>query len=435
MTTTQLPDTASAVLDFARSRRRLADRAEAELLEAAAAWADLHSVDSIVEAATYSVRTFGDTAIPVAGPGAPLVAEFAVAEFAAGLRLPTEAGKRLIGEALELRHRLPRLWHRVLSGDLPVWRARRVAAETVFLDAEAAAFVERHIAGVAHKIRPAELDRLVAEAIARCMPEEAERRRLAAADGRHFDIDHHQVSFQGTSQVHGELDVADALDLESAIRQGAARLADLGSSDSLDVRRSVAAGELARRQLALDLESPDRGATSVAPRTDRKPRQAVLHLHLSAAAVQHPDDFHVGRVDNTHGIVSAEQIRAWCGNPDTQITVKPVIDLADCVPVGAYEVPDRLVTQVALRDLTCVFPWCSRPARGCDTDHVISDATGGETSSDNLAPLCRRHHRLKTFGGWTYTMLEPGSCLWTSPHGLQFLRDHQGTLDVSHDRR
>ena len=32
-------------------------------------------------------------------------------------------------------------------------------------------------------------------------------------------------------------------------------------------------------------------------------------------------------------------------------------------------------------------------------------------------------------------MLEPGSFLWSSPHGYQFLRDHQGTLDVSRDRR
>jgi hypothetical protein len=50
-------------------------------------------------------------------------------------------------------------------------------------------------------------------------------------------------------------------------------------------------------------------------------------------------------------------------------------------------------------------------------------------------PVCRRHHRLKTHSPWTYTVLEPGSFLWTSPHGYQFLRDHEGTLDVTGDRR
>ena len=82
-----------------------------------------------------------------------------------------------------------------------------------------------------------------------------------------------------------------------------------------------------------------------------------------------------------------------------------------------------------------MFPWCTRPARRADADHVVPYEAGGETASDNIAPLCRRHHRLKTHTTWTYTMLEPGSFLWSSPHGYQFLRDTQGTLDVSRDRR
>jgi hypothetical protein len=32
-------------------------------------------------------------------------------------------------------------------------------------------------------------------------------------------------------------------------------------------------------------------------------------------------------------------------------------------------------------------------------------------------------------------VLDPGTYLWTSPHGYQFLRDLSGTLDVSPDRR
>jgi hypothetical protein len=51
---------------------------------------------------------------------------------------------------------------------------------------------------VAHKIRPAALDRLVEEAIARHMPEGAEATRRQAADGRHVVVDHQQVSFAGS---------------------------------------------------------------------------------------------------------------------------------------------------------------------------------------------------------------------------------------------
>ena len=42
------------------------------------------------------------------------------------------------------------------------------------------------------------------------MPEEAERRRRAAADGRCFDVETRDPSLAGTAQVWGELDLADA---------------------------------------------------------------------------------------------------------------------------------------------------------------------------------------------------------------------------------
>ena len=259
-------DSAAAVLAAVREDRAVVDAGEAEMLQAAVAWAAMHSVDSLDAAAT--VRDHGETGVPVAGPGAPLVGEFCVSEFAAAIGLPTEIGKDYLGEAVEIRYRLRRVWARVVHGDLPAWRARRVARATIALSMEAAGFVDNHVAHVAHKIRPAQLDRLVEEAIGRFMPEEADRRRRQAADGRCFTIDTRQPSLQGTSTVYGELDLADALDLNAAVTAGAQALADLGSTDSLDVRRAVAVGDLARRQLTLDLNTdapedatPDGAAT------------------------------------------------------------------------------------------------------------------------------------------------------------------------------
>ena len=158
-------------------------------------------------------------------------------------------------------------------------------------------------------------------------------------------------------------------------------------------------------------------------------------MHLTDTAITGTSgSLELARVENQRRILTADQIRTWCANPDTEVIVKPVIDLNEHIHVEGYEVPDRLREQVTLRDHTCVFPWCTRSARKTDADHVIPYAEGGTTSSDNIAPLCRRHHRLKTHSAWTYTMLEPGSFLWSSPHGYQFLRDHHGTLDVSRDR-
>ncbi|MBO9524069.1 MAG: HNH endonuclease, partial [Nocardioidaceae bacterium] len=80
---------------------------------------------------------------------------------------------------------------------------------------------------------------------------------------------------------------------------------------------------------------------------------------------------------------------------------------------------------------TCVHPYCTKNARWADLDHIIEWTLGGRTDTWNLAPLCRSHHRNKTFSSWTYTMIEPGCYLWRSPLGQVYLRDGSGTRDLT----
>ena len=157
----------------------------------------------------------------------------------------------------------------------------------------------------------------------------------------------------------------------------------------------------------------------------------VLHVHLEHAAVLGAGG--LARVQEAAGPVTAEQVRAWCGNPDTQVTVQPVLDLADHLHVDSYEASARLKLQTQLRDRTCVFPFCLRPAQRCDCEHRVPHHDDGPTCSCNLAPCCRRHHRAKTIGGWSYLTVEPGTYLWRSPLGYHYVRDHTGTLDVTPD--
>ena len=451
-------DAPAEVLAFARERRAVADRAEADLLQAAVVWADQHPAESLEAAEVFRssgyAGGFGDTAVPLAGPGAPLVAEFSVAEFAAAVGLSTEAGKRYVGHAVELRYRLTKLWKRVVNGDLPAWKARRAAEQTIShaLTSEAAAFVDAHVAPVAHKIRTAALDRLVEEAIARFMPETAEEIRHRAADGRHFTIDHDQVSFAGTSLIHGELDLADALDLDQAVGRPRRRSSETWAAPN----RLTCGGRWPSGSWPAASSPSTSPPTTPIPPTLRWLRKAPWRLSRnpgtspgarspSTSTCTSPrSKAPAGSAGWRTPAASSPPTRSAPGaaTPTRRVTVKPVIDLADHVHVDAYEVPDRIAEPVALRDVTCVFPWCSRPARrlrpdqhGCDCDHVVPHTKGGATCTCQLAPLCRRHHRLKTHGGWTYTILEPGSYLWSSPHGYQFLRDHTGTLDVSRDRR
>ncbi len=161
---------AREVLDLARSQQRAEDAAAARKLQAAVLWADLHPAGSIHPVASWSLPGI-EHEEAIAGPGCPTVAEFCVAELGTVLGVSTTAAKRLIGHSLELRHRLPRLWAAVHTGRVPAWRARLVAEATIHatpaLTPESVAWVDAQITPYAAKVGPAQLERLLAEAIAR----------------------------------------------------------------------------------------------------------------------------------------------------------------------------------------------------------------------------------------------------------------------------
>jgi hypothetical protein len=82
-----------------------------------------------------------------------------------------------------------------------------------------------------------------------------------------------------------------------------------------------------------------------------------------------------------------------------------------------YQPPQALIDFLIARDRTCRFPGCRRSAALSDLDHAQSWEEGGTTSLENLGALCRRHHLLKTHGGWGIESRADGSCTWTSPLG------------------
>ncbi|WP_168798424.1 HNH endonuclease signature motif containing protein, partial [Nocardioides sp.] len=392
-----------------------------------------HVVDGPAGAATLTAG-FLDTGIPIAGPGAPLVSEFGLMELIATLERSPDGGRAYVGRVIECAWRLPGIYAAVLDGRCSTYRAEQVADLTRPLSRHAAAHVDGRLRGFVGTCTFAQIQRLVTEAISLHDPDLAEARRADAADGRRFDVDLdqlHAVDAHGLVHVDGLLDAADGADLDTAIRRRAVLLGKLGHHGTLDVRRAVAVGELARNDLTLDLEVVDEetGEVTVAAAG----RRAVLHIHLADTAITHTSTdaaaggAPVGRWEDRQTPISVEQIREWLQTPGTSITVKPVIDLADHVPVDSYEIPDRLRERVRLRDHTCRYPWCPRQATRCDLDHARPHTRGGVTCPCNLVPLCRRHHRAKTHSAWRYAVIDPGTYLWTSPHHRHYLVDQHGT--------
>jgi hypothetical protein len=96
-----------------------------------------------------------------------------------------------------------------------------------------------------------------------------------------------------------------------------------------------------------------------------------------------------------------------------------------------YEPPQGLIDFLIARDKTCRFPGCRRSAALSDLDHAQSWEDGGTTSLDNLGALCRRHHQLKTHGGWKIESRADGSCTWTSPLGKIYQTPVRSILEGS----
>ncbi len=461
--------TAAEVLDSIVDEDRIENLAAARKMRAATAWADLHrvvdpeseghgSADPEVEAAidaeagTRHKRIFGwsfagphgiEGVLRLCGQNAYLVTEFGITELAARLGKSETAARHYVGQSLETRDRLPRLWTRVMSGDLPAWKARRIAQHTIPLGEATAAWVDAQLAPFAHKIGAGRIQACVDAAIVRFEPDLADEKARKAADGRGVWVEHDD---DGTSRVSATTSTPDAVAFEHAVGGVASTLAALGDEDDLDIRRAKALGILADPQHALDLAAAadlgGRVAATKERRVETQTRSIHLHVHasLSDLAVRGWELDPVVRVDapGVHRPVSITAVDTWLRDaaPGTRITITPVVDLNDTIVVDAYEAPHRLATQVDERDHTCQFPWCGRRGR-YDKDHVIEyvdpDDGGppGQTSSDNLARLCRFHHRVKTRTAWTYRR-DPGGCLhWTSPHAQQYRVDHTGTTSTT----
>jgi hypothetical protein len=87
---------------------------------------------------------------------------------------------------------------------------------------------------------------------------------------------------------------------------------------------------------------------------------------------------------------------------------------------AAYRPSPGLRHLIEVRQATCTFPGCLRPATRCDKDHTVPYHLGGRTCECNLAPLCRRHHAVKQARGWTLEQSSPGVMTWTTPAGRRY---------------
>src|SRR6478735_2869004 len=140
--------------------------------------------------------TWGDAGLPglgdcdasLGGDGTPGVAPFVAEELGAAMGVSTQSAMGLMADALDLRHRFPRLWAKVEGLAVAPWKTRRVAADTRSLPFEGALWVDEQLATRGDGFGLPTIERLVALAAARFAPEEQAQKEHAVGSGYHVTL-------------------------------------------------------------------------------------------------------------------------------------------------------------------------------------------------------------------------------------------------------
>ena len=369
-------DTAST-LAAAEANEHILITAENRRLQIAAHWADLHPGDNVPQSRLPGT----DHPVRLGGEGTPTVGGFAPAEVGCVLRLSDGSAARLIGDALDLRHRLRLIWAAAQAGQVPAFQARRIATATRHLSAEQATWVDQQLAPSLGAVSWGRLQTLLEAAIYKADPAGAEQQAAAAAQERFVRIGRN--SQHGLKLIIARATAGDAIWFKATVDRIADILARQGDTDEVEVRRSKAIGILAQPADALqllcqhqgddwdgpaepsDLEEPneDRSLQLVPPPIDpdRVRPRATVYVHLSAEALTASAG--VARVEEV-GPVLLGRLRALLGGDRCSISLKPVIDLpAGHTPVDSYEIPASLREQLLLRNPADVFPYAAAVSR------------------------------------------------------------------------
>ncbi|WP_414858541.1 DUF222 domain-containing protein, partial [Nocardioides sp. Root190] len=314
--------------------------------------------------------------MPAGAVGTPLITEYAASAFAARIQTSPYGAKKLIADAVDIHHRLPRLAAGLKAGTTRAGHARRVAEATRELTEAQAAWVD----GEVHEITDGRLawSRFLAVLdgkVAAASPDLAQTKERAAALERGIRMTRINKHGVATLTIRDHITTLMATDI--AITAVAKALEDTMPAVDLRERKLAAFAIMTNPDAHLDL--------AVGP---IKPKVRI-DLHLTP-------DSEIARMED-HGPVTIawarQMIAHVTGHVTGQVTVLPVINLANQAPVDAYEIPNAMRQAVHLIHGGDIFPYAANTTRRVDLDHNLPYSEGGKTEPGNLGPMTRTHHR------------------------------------------
>jgi len=360
------------------------------------------------------------------------------AELACALRIPERTAENHIARAHSLTRSLPSTLVALKAGEISYRHAEAIVDSVTGLDDDATAALETAALPFARNLTVAKFERKLRTLRERTNPETIVERRERATTDR-------EVTFtpgrDGMAWLSAYLPAPDALAAFHRLTElaGCLRAIDKTSSDSVPTRTLAQARADALRDLLIDGEPALEGPRGIRPTVYvTVPAMTLLGRSGEAAVL------------DGYGPIDPDTARELAAAAPSFIRLLTHPETGAVLSVGkdSYRVPSDLKNWLRLRDSTCRFPGCSRTAYQCDIDHTDDWAYGGETRHDNLAHLCRSHHRLKHNSGWRVQHLAsgedppdgslynpdappdiaPGTLTWTSPTGHEYTTEPEVRL-------
>jgi hypothetical protein len=335
-------------------------------------------------------------------------------DVATALRLSPTTAQNRIDVARVLVGHLPNTISALSTGEISVAHATVIARETATairngLSPESVFRVEQTALAHAEFHTPGQVASKVKTTIAKLAPEEFEEIVDRARDSRRVTC---YPEADGMATVIAILPAEDAQTVMKSIeayilKQDAQDAADW-SLLSADMKRADALTAMASQALASM-------ANDVQPHRRPITISVAIDLPTLLGLAENP-----GQLAG-YGAIPASVARRLAADGNWQRFVSDPTT-GNLLDYGRekYTPPQELVDYLLARDRICRFPGCRRTGQSTDIDHAQSWETGGETNPANLGLLCRRHHRMKTHGGWSLESNPDGSCLWKSPNGKTF---------------
>jgi len=321
-------------------------------------------------------------------------------DVACALRLSGMTARRRLAVAQTLTERLPATLVLLDRGQVSYLHAAFLPKQVWPLEEKQARAVEERVLPRAPEQTLSEFQRSVRRAVARVAAATVEEQRVEAMNQRRLSLtprDDGMAELWALLPAEGAVAVVTAVDaLASVTSADDPRTADQRRADALvDLGVAALHDPLLPKAQGMRPSIQVTVALSTLVGTDEQPGELAGHGPIPASLARR---------------LAADESGTW-----RRLVTDPVSGQLLDYGQDTYRPPKDLAEFVIARDQVCTFTGCNRPACRCHLDHRTPYSQGGSTSSQNIGPLCERHHIGKHQAGWTPHRHDDGSTTWVSP--------------------